>query len=132
RLAAPLATHRSRRRVPGRSSRCRAARTRRRSGTGDLHAPSGTGGVVVTAPVDPRSRVSAVVTDVVTTILPGVRPEDVTGDKHLKDLGADSVDRVEIISMLIERLRLDEPMSSFSALPDLDAVVDLLTHRCRH
>ena len=64
----------------------------------------------MSAPADPRAEVSAVVSDVVTTILPGVRPEEVTGDKHLKDLGADSVDRVEIISMLIDRFRLAEQL----------------------
>jgi len=86
----------------------------------------------MSAPADPRAEVSAVVSDVVATILPGVRPEEVTGDKHLKDLGADSVDRVEIIAMLIDRFRLAEPMSSFSALPDLDAVVDLLMRGRRY
>ena len=52
-------------------------------------------------------------------------------DKHLRDLGADSVDRVEIIMLLLERLRPDEPMSSFSAIPDIDALIDFLLERKR-
>ena len=78
------------------------------------------------------------VRDTVARILPGVPRGDMTGDRHLKDLGADSVDRVEIILALIERLGLDEPMSSFSELPDLDALVDFLVakeeakHAVRH
>jgi polyketide biosynthesis acyl carrier protein len=69
---------------------------------------------------------TVLVRDVVHEILPGVPRAQVTGDKHLKDLGADSVDRVEIILSLIDRLGIDEPMSSFSDLPDLDTLVDFL------
>ena len=78
------------------------------------------------ASADPGTDLGAVVTDVVTTILPGLRRAEVTGDKHLKDLGADSVDRVEIIALLLDRLGLDEPMSAFSELPDLAALVGFL------
>jgi polyketide biosynthesis acyl carrier protein len=83
-------------------------------------------------------RMSDLVRDTVARILPGVPRGEMTGDRHLKDLGADSVDRVEIILALIERLGLDEPMSSFSALPDLDALVGFLVakegggHALRH
>lgn len=73
----------------------------------------------------------ALVHDVLQTILPGVDPAELRGDRHLADLGADSVDRVEIILTLIDRLGLDEPMSSFGALPDLDALVDFLADRRR-
>jgi polyketide biosynthesis acyl carrier protein len=78
------------------------------------------------------------VRDTVARILPGVPRGDMTGDRHLKDLGADSVDRVEIILALIDGLGLDEPMASFSELPDLDALVDFLVtaegggHALRH
>jgi polyketide biosynthesis acyl carrier protein len=73
-----------------------------------------------------RDEVERAVRDAITTILPGLPEDQITGDKHLKDLGADSVDRVEIIMALIDRLRLAEPMSRFSAVPDIDALVDVL------
>lgn len=76
-----------------------------------------------------REAVARLVVDVVTEILPTVPAADVVGDRHLKDLGADSVDRVEIIVNLLDRLSLDEPLSRFADLPDLDAVVDLLYQR---
>lgn len=67
--------------------------------------------------------------DVLAQILPGLDPHDVAGDRHLRDLGADSVDRVEIILGLMERLRVDEPLSSFSELRDVDALVAFLSER---
>lgn len=78
-----------------------------------------------------RASVAALVVEVIHTILPGVPAEEITGDRHLKELGADSVDRVEIILGLVERLGLDESMSSFSDLPNIDALVDFLTDRGR-
>jgi polyketide biosynthesis acyl carrier protein len=78
-----------------------------------------------------REAIDQVVREVITAILPAVPPEAIVSNKHLRDLGADSVDRVEIILMLLDRLHLDEPMSSFSSLPDIDALVAFLHERCR-
>jgi polyketide biosynthesis acyl carrier protein len=78
-----------------------------------------------------RQAVALVVRDVITSVLPSVPADAIVGHKHLRDLGADSVDRVEIIMMLIERLHLDEPMTSFGRLPDIDALITLLHERCR-
>lgn len=77
-----------------------------------------------------RETVDRTVREVLAVVLPSVPPGAVTGDKHIRDLGADSVDRVEIILMLLERLHLDEPMSSFGPLPDIDALVGFLHQRC--
>jgi polyketide biosynthesis acyl carrier protein len=73
-----------------------------------------------------RARVEAVVHDVVAEILPGVPRSEITGDKHPAQLGADSVDRVEIVLTLLDRLGVDAPMARFDGLRDLDALVDLL------
>jgi polyketide biosynthesis acyl carrier protein len=73
-----------------------------------------------------RADVARLVQETVVAILPQVPPGQITGDKHLKDLGADSVDRVEIIMALIDALGIQEPMARFSTVPDIDALVDLL------
>jgi len=78
-----------------------------------------------------REAVERVVRDVIAVVLPSVPAAAIEGNKHLRDLGADSVDRVEIILILLERLHLDEPMSSFSALPNVDALAGFLYERCR-
>ncbi|MFC8870535.1 phosphopantetheine-binding protein [Streptomyces sp. NPDC057148] len=73
-----------------------------------------------------RADTTRIVHDTITAILPGVPREEIRGDRHLKDLGADSVDRVEILLSLVERLGVTEPLSRFSDVPDVDALIDLL------
>lgn len=71
----------------------------------------------------------AVVDAVIREILPEYADREIPGDKHLKELGADSVDRVEIILTLVERLGLSDSMSSFVDLPDVDALVGYLSSK---
>lgn len=78
-----------------------------------------------------KEAIERVVREVIAVILPSVAVDEIAGNKHLRDLGADSVDRVEIILMLIDRLHLNEPMSGFSQLPDIDGLVAFLYERSR-
>jgi polyketide biosynthesis acyl carrier protein len=50
----------------------------------------------------------------------------IDGASHLKDLGADSVDRVEIIQGITGRFGLDVPLVAFSDVPDVDGLIDLV------
>ncbi|MBU8861472.1 MULTISPECIES: acyl carrier protein [unclassified Micromonospora] len=70
--------------------------------------------------------VRRVVHEVIAEILPAVPGDRISGGAHLRDLGADSIDRVEIILALRERLGVDEPLASFSDLPDIDHLVAYL------
>jgi polyketide biosynthesis acyl carrier protein len=63
---------------------------------------------------------------VITEILPDVPPEQITDDRSLADLGADSVERVEIITTLVERLNRDDPLARFAAIADIGALVAYL------
>jgi polyketide biosynthesis acyl carrier protein len=60
-------------------------------------------------------------------ILPDVTGEQVDESQHLADLGADSVDRVEIILRLTSILGVTEPLSAFGKLPTIEALIDHLT-----
>ncbi|HYK03292.1 MAG TPA: phosphopantetheine-binding protein [Thermoanaerobaculia bacterium] len=82
------------------------------------------------APDVSRDSVARAVREVIAVVLPSVPTTAIAGHRHLQDLGADSVDRVEIILMLLDRLELDEPMSSFSQLPDVDALIGFLHDKC--
>jgi polyketide biosynthesis acyl carrier protein len=73
-----------------------------------------------------RERIVLVVRAAVEQILPGLPAGAFAEDRHLKDLGADSVDRVEIILGVLDRLGIDEPMSTFATVANLGALVDLL------
>ncbi len=71
----------------------------------------------------------AAVETVIREILPDYAGRAIPGHKDLKELGADSVDRVEIILTLVERLGLSDSMSSFIDLPDVDALVGYLSSK---
>ncbi len=70
-----------------------------------------------------RTTVEAVIRE----ILPEYAGRAIPGDQHLKQLGADSVDRVEIIMTLVDRLGVSDSMSSFVDLPDVDSLVGYLS-----
>ncbi|KUZ73259.1 hypothetical protein WI73_20565 [Burkholderia ubonensis] len=71
---------------------------------------------------DTREQVHNVLLD----IMPALNAADIDERRHLKELGADSVDRVEIIMSLRERFGLDVAMSRFSDVPDLRTLIVLL------
>lgn len=70
--------------------------------------------------------VRQVLLDVIAEILPDLNPQEVTDDRSLRDLGADSVDRVEIIALLTDQLGLSVPLSAFAAVPDIGALIKFL------
>ncbi|BAL90259.1 putative acyl carrier protein [Actinoplanes missouriensis 431] len=74
-----------------------------------------------------RAGVAEVVVRTITEILPDVPAGAVREDRSLRDLGADSVERVEIITLLTHRLGRTDPLSGFAAIPDLGALIDHLS-----
>lgn len=67
------------------------------------------------------------VVEVVTEILPNLSAADIRPDRNLAELGADSVDRVEILAMLTHRLGRSDEVSAFADLPDIGALVTHLS-----
>lgn len=78
------------------------------------------------------SPVRSTVEQVIREILPELRDREIPVHKHLKDLGADSVDRVEIVLALIDRLHVTDSMSSFADLRDVGELVSYLEERTGH
>lgn len=71
--------------------------------------------------------IKQVVTDSIKTILPQIENADIKGNVHLSDLGADSVDRIEIISIVLKKLKLNVPLNKFSQIRNIDEMIKLLT-----
>jgi polyketide biosynthesis acyl carrier protein len=71
---------------------------------------------------DTREQVHCVLLE----IMPALGRAGIEEHRHLKELGADSVDRVEIIMTLRERFGLNVEMSRFSDVPDVHALIRLL------
>jgi polyketide biosynthesis acyl carrier protein len=61
-------------------------------------------------------------------VLPDLLADDVTIDKNLTDLGANSVDRVEVVIYSLEELGLKVPTAELHGVRNLRDLVDLL-HR---
>jgi polyketide biosynthesis acyl carrier protein len=61
-------------------------------------------------------------------VLTELAPGEVTIDKSLTELGANSVDRVEVVIYSLEELNLKVPISEFRGIANLRGLVDLL-HR---
>jgi polyketide biosynthesis acyl carrier protein len=61
-------------------------------------------------------------------VLPFLSPEQVTMEKSLKDLGANSIDRMEVVTRSLEMLELNIPLVEFAKVKDLWGLVEVL-HR---
>lgn len=73
-----------------------------------------------------RAAVTAAVYGAITTILPGLDLADIDPGKHLRDLGADSVERIEIILAVIDRLGVHRQLSDFSNIATIAGLIDYL------
>jgi polyketide biosynthesis acyl carrier protein len=72
-----------------------------------------------------KEKIFAVIRENTLRTLPDARPEDVKIDGSLTDLGANSIDRVEIVMYSLQELGLKIPAPELHGLKNLRAVVDL-------
>lgn len=59
-------------------------------------------------------------------VLMDLKPEQVTIDKSMTDLGANSVDRVEVVMYSMEELGLDIPRAELHGAKNIAGLVDIL------
>lgn len=59
-------------------------------------------------------------------VMAGVQPEEVTPETALIDLGANSIDRVEVAMYSMEDLNLKVPMGALQGVANLRGLVELL------
>ena len=59
-------------------------------------------------------------------VLEEIHKDMVQIDKSMKDLGANSVDRMEIIAMTMEALDVKIPLVEFGSVKNIQGLVDLL------
>ncbi len=73
-----------------------------------------------------KEKIFEIVKKNVMEILDDVDPDEITIDKQLKALGANSIDRVEIVTMTIEDLNIKLSPSELGSVNNLQSLVDLL------
>lgn len=61
-------------------------------------------------------------------VLPFLSPADVTIEKSLKDLGANSIDRMDVVTQSMEALGIVVPMVAFGKVCNLRGLVDVLVN----
>ncbi|MDQ1350636.1 MAG: polyketide biosynthesis acyl carrier protein [Acidobacteriota bacterium] len=59
-------------------------------------------------------------------VLPFLPPEEVSIEKSLKDLGANSIDRMEVVTRSMESLGIKVPLVEFGKVKNLEGLVDVL------
>ena len=74
-----------------------------------------------------QERVYQVVKNVITQVLPHLEPEVISIEKNLKELGANSIDRMEVVTMSMEELGLKLPLMSFANVSNIEGLVEVLT-----
>jgi polyketide biosynthesis acyl carrier protein len=58
-------------------------------------------------------------------VLPGLTPDMVSEQKSLTDLGANSVDRMEVVTMSMQDLGLSIPLLGFARVSNIAGLVDV-------
>ena len=63
-------------------------------------------------------------------VLIDVDPDSVTIDRSLTELGANSIDRVEVVMYSMENLGISVPRTEFQGVRDIRSLVDLFHSHC--
>jgi polyketide biosynthesis acyl carrier protein len=73
-----------------------------------------------------KEKVYEVVKSVIMEVIPGLKPETISIEKSLKELGANSIDRMEVVTLSMEALELKLPLMSFAAVSNIEGLVNVL------
>jgi polyketide biosynthesis acyl carrier protein len=74
-----------------------------------------------------KEKVYEIVKGVIMEVIPDLKPEMISIDKSLKELGANSIDRMEVVTLSMEALELKLPLMSFAAVSNIQGLVDVLS-----
>lgn len=73
-----------------------------------------------------KESIFQLVKDNIVTILPHLSTADIKREESLRDLGANSIDRMDIIVQVMEALKIKIPLIEFSRANNIQGLVDLL------
>lgn len=79
-----------------------------------------------------REAVAAVVKKHLMEVVPDITESDIDLSKSMKDLGANSLDMVEVVSCAMRELKVKVPRSELSKLTNMDGLVDMLHTAARN
>ncbi|MCF6336408.1 MAG: acyl carrier protein [Gammaproteobacteria bacterium] len=73
-----------------------------------------------------KENIFSVVKEAIADVLPDVDTEAVSIEQNLKSLGANSIDRTEIVMSSMEKLGIKLPLVSFGGVENIEEMVDIL------
>ncbi|MCH2193543.1 acyl carrier protein [Kordia sp.] len=73
-----------------------------------------------------REEVYDIVQETIMDVIPDVEKEDIAIEKQLKDIGANSIDRMEIVTMSMRELNVKIPLMSFAGVNNIEGLVNVL------
>lgn len=76
-----------------------------------------------------RSEVFNVIRENLLEIIPDLEGQEISGDESLVALGANSIDRGELITLTLERLGMDLPRIQFAGAQTINELVDLIIQK---
>jgi polyketide biosynthesis acyl carrier protein len=76
-----------------------------------------------------KQKVYETVKSAILEVLPDLDPARISIEKQLKDLGANSIDRMEVVTLSMEALGIKLPMMSFAQVGNIEGLVDVLAER---
>lgn len=78
-----------------------------------------------------KENIFSVVKSAIADVLPDVDSEAVSIEQNLKSLGANSIDRTEIVMFSMEKLGIKLPLVSFGGVENIEEMVDVLVDASR-
>jgi polyketide biosynthesis acyl carrier protein len=78
-----------------------------------------------------QQRVFSVVKSNLLKVVMDLKPDDITIEKSMTELGANSVDRVEVVMYSMEELGLDVPRAELHGAKNIAGLVEILVRHCR-
>ncbi len=78
-----------------------------------------------------KENIFSVVKDAIADVLPDVDSEAISIEQNLKSLGANSIDRTEIVMSSMEKLGIKLPLVSFGGVENIEEMVDVLVNASR-
>jgi polyketide biosynthesis acyl carrier protein len=73
-----------------------------------------------------KQKIFETVKTAILEVLPDLDPGLISIEKQLKDLGANSIDRMEVVTYSMEALGLKLPLMTFAQVSNIESLVDVL------
>ena len=81
------------------------------------------------SPILSKEQIFSIIKDDIIKVLPNLTKEDIKIEKSLSDLGANSVDRVEIILFSMENMKLKFSLIELANVKNLSDLVDFFYNK---